>query len=185
MKHYVGLKTLKGLPPFMELTTHAFDKSFRTKEHLGFDYMYGSYRGQKRKLSFLFLMWGKFLDNPGCPGYTSTTVVSIVFSPFHKIPHSRIILRRAEEAGYPFLAEILIGSPAGDLIRTPAMVDHRTFHRLVHHFAKRTGGIVYENDRTRPLTPNEYYKKHKMIIDHPFHLKLTKRDIKRYASNSF
>jgi hypothetical protein len=185
LKHYVALKSFDRLPPFIDLAAHAFDKSVRKKDYLGFDYSFGSYRGQKKRLSFLFLRWPKFLDNPGCPRYTSTTVVSIVFSPFHRIPHSKIILRCAERAGYLYLAQVLIGSPAGDLIPTPAKIDHRTFYRLVHYFAKRTGGMIYENERAQPLTPKEYYKEHKKIIDHPFHLKLTSLDLKRFASNTF
>jgi len=185
MKHYVGLKNLRGLPPFMDLAEHAFDKSIRKKDRLGFNYMYGTYRGHKKTLSFMFLQWPKWEDNPHCPEYARSTVVSIVFSPFHRIPHNKIIARKAKAEGFPFLAQILVGSPAGALKPTPALVDHRTFHRLVGYFASRTGGIIYEDDRSVPLTPSEYYKKHKKIIDHPFHLKLMERDIKRYPSNSF
>ena len=82
--------------------------------------------------------------------------------------------------GYPKICRAEI--PA---IRVPALADHRIYYRTVYYFAKEASGLIFERATGKALTPQQYYARHMKIIDYPFHLHLTKKDIGRVPSNTF
>jgi len=45
--------------------------------------------------------------------------------------------------------------------------------------------MVFENSKLKPITAEQYHRKHIKIIQYPFHLKLTKSDIVRVPSNTY
>ena len=176
MKHYICLKNWDNFPIYEDLVAYVFDESFRERSDLGFAY---SFDKRTKEPNFVMLRWPKFKENSSLPDYVFASVVSVVFSPFG-IPHSTLIMKRGKTIGYPKVCQVFTSARSA-----PALIDHRTFYRTVYYFAKNTDGLIFEGFPTKPLGAEEYYSKHKKIINYPFHLKLTNRDIKRFASNTF
>jgi len=176
MTHYICLRDWKRFPKFGDLAAFVLDESFRDRHDLGFEY---SYDRRTKKPQFLMLRWPKFEENPDLPIHESATCVLIVFSPFN-IPHSKRITKRGRAIGHPKICRAEI--PA---IRLPALADHRIYYRTVYYFAKEAGGLIFERSGGKALTADEYYARHKKIINYPFHLHLTKKDITRVPSNTF
>jgi hypothetical protein len=176
MIHYIVLKKWENFPTYEDLVAYVFDESFRKRKDLGFDYSYDRKTGDP---NFIMLRWPKFKDNPNCPDHTSTSVVRVIFSPFN-IPHSRIVKRKARIIGYPKIIKIETSAWSA-----PARIDHRLFYRTVFMFAKSTSGLIFENCKLKPITDTQYLQKHRNIINYPFHLKLTSKDVSRVSSNSY
>ena len=176
MKQYICLKDWGQFPAFGDLAAYVLDESFRERRDLGFEY---SFNKRTKEPNFMMLRWPKFKENPNLPGHVDTSVVHIVFSPFN-IPHSKLLRRKGRKIGYPKICQVSTSEHSA-----PALVDHRIFYRTVYYFARATGGLIFEGSKMKPLSAEEYYLEHKKIINYPFHLKLTKRDVTRIPSNSF
>jgi hypothetical protein len=176
MTHYICLKDWKRFPAFGDLAAFVLDESFRDRHDLGFEY---SYDKRTRKPGFLMLSWPKWKENPDLPMHVHSGSFFIVFSPFN-IRHSKRITKRGRASGYPKICQA-----TSTRYHPPALADHRIFYRGVYYFAKEAGGLIFERSTGRALTPEEYYGRHKKIIDYPFHLHLTKEDIARVPSNTF
>ena len=176
MIQYVVLKDWNNFPDYEDFIAYVFDESFRNRKDLGFDYSYNKKTGEP---NFIILRWPKFKDNPSAPHYTSSSSVHVVFSPFN-IPHSKSVRRKGKRIGYPKVVKILTSERSA-----PALVDHRIFYRAVYKFAQSTRGNIFENCKSKPFDAESYLNKHKGIIDYPFHLKLTDKDVLRVPSNTY
>jgi hypothetical protein len=177
MKKYVLFKSIKKIPKRDDALAYMFNSTFRTRDFCGFGHIYND-----GKIGAANFVWSKWVDNPIVPDYAHTTNIWIVFSPFNKryTKYSKIIQQKAKENGYKHIAIIQMGDANNYSFPSPAIIDHRAFHRLVYLYAKKTGGVICDSKNYELCEPDKYFTKYKKFINWPFNLKLSARDLKRF-----
>ena len=79
---------------------------------------------------------------------------------------------------YKYCATIFIGNAKHQILRKVALIDLKIFHRAVYFFIKNLGGVVWNSNDKIILSPKDYYKQYKRMIDSKFSRKLNIKDLK-------
>ena len=167
MRTYILFNSIRKIPERRDVLTYIFDNSFRERPYCGFGRQY-----EKGKVQSDHYHWGKWQDNPNIPFYAHSTHIWVIYPPIKEYI-SKNMLAIMKELKYKYYAQIRLEK------YKPPIIDHRAYHRCVYKYSLSTNGKIYDSKSQRLFTPDNYYKLNKEIIERPFHIHLTKYDLKR------